>query len=376
MVRRLVVKIVVFTTIYHHTIFSGISLKRRYVVVLPSGYKKENIHEKRMLASNLCLDFSYCWIFLPVQRDPVRNRTMDSGFIRIGRSNSSSQYSRNLFGNSTRTSFENSAKPVARWAVRSHFRRISPMRSAITAPFSGEVCCIVEYEIKQGDTPGGDYSGYLMAPSSIMTTQGTVRLVGFPMLAEVSSSNYKDEKSSRRAGEYLASCKFEEKASNPIALVSQLNSVLMDDDGDVKADFVSKNATLHLDLEDDDEEKQDGAEAAPQILVTPAEKITEKLLNSDYVFKETIIRSGDEVTACGTYRQSKQAIDIGSGIKNLSHSLRMGSVAESIRSLLMRSTITAFIFSAIFVVANWQVLPRIGIDPNALLKTAKERLKF
>lgn len=232
--------------------------------------------------------------------------------------------------------------------------RIAPTRTPINAPFSGIPSCIVEYTLKYGDNPGGDYMGFLMTPSTITSTQGAVKIVGFPMLAEISSSTYIDDTACKRAGEYFAQCTFKEKSSNPITLISQLNEVLSDDDGIVKVDFADKKASIHIDP------MEDGS--------TAAEGIANRLMDSGYSLEETIIEVGAEVTACGTYRQSKQAVDIGSGLKNISHSLKIGSAAQTTGGLLKQSVITLIIISAIFVGANWLVLPQIGIDPNTFVQ--------
>lgn len=240
--------------------------------------------------------------------------------------------------------------------------RISAIRTPIAAPFSGTSSCVVEYEVKLGDTPGGYYSGFLMAPSAVMTNQGSVRLVGFPMLVEIPKETYRDTASYKRAGEYFANCKFEKKDGNPLKLISQLSAVLSDDDGEVKADFYDKKMSLHvLEEVDPGEEK-----------ITLAEQIHIGLEGGGYDLEEIVIKNGDEVTASGTYRQAKQAIDIGSGIKNLTHSLKLGTVAYSTASMLRNSLVTLIIIGGIFVAANWFVLKQIGMDPNLLINSASE----
>lgn len=242
--------------------------------------------------------------------------------------------------------------------------RISAIRSPITAPFSGTSSCVVEYEVKLGDTPGGYYSGFLMAPSAVMTNQGSVRLVGFPMLVDLPKEIYIDTDSYKRAGEYFANCKFEKKDGNPLKLISQLSAVLSDDDGEVKADFYDKNMSLHV-----LEEVEPGEES-----ITLAEQIEIGLEAGGYDLEEIVIKNGDEVTASGTYRQSKQAIDIGSGIKNLTHSLKLGTVNYSTGAMLRNSFVTLIIIGGIFVTANWFVLKEIGIDPNNLISIVADKL--
>ena len=238
--------------------------------------------------------------------------------------------------------------------------RISATRSPISAPFSGTPSCIVEYELKRGDNPAGDYMGFLMTPSVIMTNQGSAKIVGFPMLAEITGSPVMDDEAYTRAGLYFSQCKFEKKATNPFTLISQLNAVLADDDGEVKADFCDSKATLH----------QVESTNADEI----SQEITERILDSGYRLEETLIKHGDEVTVSGTYRQAKQAIDIGSGIKNITHSLKLGSVSASTSKLLTQSIITIIIIGGIFLGGNWIMLKQLGIDPQELINSYSQKV--
>ena len=246
--------------------------------------------------------------------------------------------------------------------------KISPIGEAIAAPFSGAPSCFVEYEIKRGEETAGAYSGFLMTPSTIMTKLGTVRVIGFPMLAEITSTRCYDDADFQRAGEYLSKCKFQEKASNPIAAIAQLNSVMENQDGQLKADYVTKGASLHEDLESDETDASSGenSEVSAAPAMTPAQIIAYRIGQSSYLLEETLIKTGTEVTVTGTFRKAKQAIEIGSGLKNLSHTLKLGSVAQSTGKLLVKSIVMTLLFGAIFAAANVFVLNKIGLIKTSM----------
>lgn len=277
-----------------------------------------------------------------------------------------------------------SSKPQNQWRDGDFVAvsgRIQTLRSPIVAPFSGEAAAIVEYDVKTGgDSQGtsksiGDYSGFLMAPCAIQTMQGSVRVVGYPLLTDLPEDIYDDEASFLRAAEYLSKCNFKEKASNPLTLLKQLNEVLEDDDGDLKVDFCAKGATIHIQgalpeitkpmvSPDDDESDEDDGEGDDReyASLSPNERIAARLADSGYFLEETIIKNGAEVTAFGTYRLNKQAVDVGSGLKNISHTLKLGTVASVTGKTIRQSLIGLVIFGGMFLAGNWYVLRLIGIE--------------
>ena len=218
---------------------------------------------------------------------------------------------------------------------------LSAIRNPIVSPFSGKPACIVEYDVKPIENTVGLYSGFIMTPCSILSSNGSVRLVGFPLLTEISEDRYNDLEHYQRAGEYLSKCNFEQKSSNLMQFMSRLNSVLADEDGEVKVDFIDHRIAHE----------------------PSASALTQQLESSLHNLCETIIPNQVEVTASGTYIQSKQAINIGSGLSNLNHSLKLGNVDKSTRSMLVTSSIVFIILSCAFIGANFYLKQTFGIDP-------------
>ena len=255
---------------------------------------------------------------------------------------------------------------------------IQPMRSAVTAPFSGTAAALVEYSIKrkmsdQSTNSISEYQGFLMTPCGIYSSQGIVRLIGFPLLSESMRTQVAREPAVlRRAAEYLASCKFMPQASNPFKALRQLTDVLSDDDGMVRADFC-KGGKVHLiddELDDSSENQpeQDSpdVEGAESISGTSAVRdanasIAAALSDEGYVFEESVVKVGQEVTAIGSYNLSKQSIDIGSGFKNMAHSLQIGDVAQVTGRNLRRSLIATLFWGTVLAAGNWYVLKLIGM---------------
>ena len=255
---------------------------------------------------------------------------------------------------------------------------IHPLRAAVTAPFSGSAAAIVEYTIKRASTGEStnsinDYQGFLMTACGVYSSDGIVRIIGFPLLGEnMSTVVPSDPVVLRRAAEYLSQCKFMQQASNPIKALKQLAEVLSDDDGVVRADFC-KGGSAHLIDDDVEVESEDEVDTAAGQLQPSAETptvkdpitaISEALSDYAYVFEEKLIRAGEEVTAIGTYYASKQSIDIGSGLKKLAHSLQRGAVTQVTARNLRRSVIASLFWGAVVAAGNWYVLVSIGLlDP-------------
>ena len=231
--------------------------------------------------------------------------------------------------------------------------RIQAVRSPIITPFSKTPAVIAEYEIKyrthgENSSDEGAYSGFLMSPCQVSSTQGSVKLVGFPIMTEISPVDLSEqEQACEAAGAYLAACTFDERATNPIEAIKQLNAVLSDEDGEIRSDYSLKKREIHL---NDDGERD------------TAENIAARLLDSSYLLTETFIPNGAQVTAFGSYRAARQVLDIGSGLSNLSHGIKLGTAAEVTGRALRRSIIMSVFFLAAFTAGNYYVLKLIGYE--------------
>lgn len=231
--------------------------------------------------------------------------------------------------------------------------RIQAVGTPLKSPFSDAPIVIGEYEIKyrttgKNNADYGVYSGFLMAPCAISSRQGSIKLVGFPLLSEISASNvYIQEQSWHSVGKYLASCKFEKRSANPLEAIKQLNAILRDDDGELRADYIKDGVSLHL--------NEDGEPAT-------AEEIATELSKGPYYFEEKSIPNGAEVTAFGTYRSAKQVLDIGSGLSSISHGIKLGSAEVVTRKAIRLAIFMSIFFTVIFVGVNIFVLKNVGYD--------------
>ena len=262
---------------------------------------------------------------------------------------------------------------------------IQPMRAAIQAPFSGLSAALVEYAIKRQSTGESavniaDYQGFLMTPCGVYSSEGLVRLVGFPLLNDNLSEVIPiDPEMLRRSAQYLSQCTFMQQAKSPLKALKQLTDVLSDDDGLVRADFC-KGGTAHIidsdvdqevnvqsAAEDLEQEDRNADQRASEVATPsdPISRVAQALADNGYTFEEKLFKVGEEVTAIGTYRASTQSIDIGSGLKNLAHSLQRGAASQVTARNLRRCVIATLFWGAVVGYANWYVLKSIGLIVNA-----------
>ena len=227
--------------------------------------------------------------------------------------------------------------------------RIQPLRTPLEGPFSGKRIVLAEYEVKRsttGDEGGAaiPFMGFVMTPCSVSTTRGPVRIVGFPLLVNFPSTKLDLTKAIPRAARFLRSCQFKEKPKNPLTVLKEISMVLSDEDGEVAAHFSdSKYAASILTPSDsvefdEVETTEDESASIPEPVRASVEEIADKL-SAQFSLDEKSIESGAEVAVFGTYLQAKKAIDVGSGMSNLSHQIQLGSigalVAKNFRSALL-----------------------------------------
>ncbi|RIL12559.1 MAG: hypothetical protein DCC75_00225, partial [Proteobacteria bacterium] len=93
--------------------------------------------------------------------------------------------------------------------------RIQAVSKALIAPFSGKEAVIIEYEIERRVGSGkstsmqNHFMGFLMTPCTVYSARGPVRLIGFPLLAQIHPAS-DDPYSYEKAARYLAAAKFKE----------------------------------------------------------------------------------------------------------------------------------------------------------------------
>ncbi|MCA9023035.1 MAG: hypothetical protein KDA74_22955, partial [Planctomycetaceae bacterium] len=127
---------------------------------------------------------------------------------------------------------------------------IHPVDQPLIAPFSGKECVICEYDIgrpaskptsQSGETPTpSDYAGFLMTPCAIRTSQGDVRLLGYPILEDIPDAVCSGFDAAKNGYEFLTNTEFENRTGlKVVSILSVFGEVWSDDDG-----FVQKNMQL------------------------------------------------------------------------------------------------------------------------------------
>jgi len=121
---------------------------------------------------------------------------------------------------------------------------IHPLGSPLLAPFSGAECTIVEYDltsrkridgVKDPQTAGSDYAGFLMTPCAIRSPMGEVRLMGFPILEGFNDRECTGYGSARNARDFLTTAQFEDRTGvKMLTLLNVFGAVWSDDDGHVE----------------------------------------------------------------------------------------------------------------------------------------------
>jgi hypothetical protein len=248
--------------------------------------------------------------------------------------------------------------------------RVQALSAPIEAPFSGKKAVIVEYELKRVVRSGDSDSkvkcinGMLMTPCAVQTKRRSVKLVGFPLMANMTPEILSDETCYQNAARYILNTKFEELPANPIAIIKKLGELLADEDGDLKADFKDKKFYLDqaFDEEWENEDKPEGAEIVPVDPAARQENVYKALIGDSYDLEENTIEQGQEVTVFGTYRANRQAIDIGSGLKNLQHTIQKGKLEEVIFKNLRKSIIFTIIFGGICIYSHIYVARLVGFN--------------
>lgn len=254
--------------------------------------------------------------------------------------------------------------------------RIQAVRGAGKSPISGKPVLISEYQVKRISGSGKnrsevtEYNGFLMVPCAIQTNRGMIRLFGFPLLTSFHIHNKDDFYDFSHIGEHLASAKVTELPSNPFKVLREFTNVLKDEDGDVQVDFGRDILTDFNDAEDfdsasvisdageaelDDEELREELRDRP----VPTNRIAARFMSSGYHLFEQAVAPGAEVTAFGTYRAAQRAVDVGSGISNLSHTLEPGPIGKVVGKAIRSALIFLVIWSAVSVAGHLAVFPEL-----------------
>jgi hypothetical protein len=233
--------------------------------------------------------------------------------------------------------------------------RIVSEGSPLAAPASGEASAIYEYELKCSRQSGDDevnvtaVQGMGMAGCRVESGANAFRLIGFPILAQVPKSRLDDLGSLERIAAHLLRSDVRPKPENIAATLRSLGEVLADADGIVHFD---QHAHLDLDLGPYKERQAADPQAA-------AAELGAFLEGDAFFVDETLIRDGAEVTVFGAFRGAARAIDIGSGLQNVSRGLSLGAPGGAgSRAELVRAAVTCVVVLAITAALHrWMVPP-------------------
>lgn len=164
-----------------------------------------------------------------------------------------------IFGDGNGAAFKRALQkaPLQEGETEAVWGPIHPIGEPLVAPFSGESCVAYEYDAKKPDVTdnrgshkqGSNFAGFALTPSVIRSNRGDVRLLGFSML-----TNFPD-KDLRRFGDpleharrFLGETEFEQMGLTKLGtLLSQVDSVIADDDGSVRKDWLmEKKESIRL----------------------------------------------------------------------------------------------------------------------------------
>lgn len=223
---------------------------------------------------------------------------------------------------------------------------VQALREPLKAPFSDSSCVMAEFDIKRivsssksNTGRSNEIMGFLMTPCAIFTKRGQIRLVGFPLLDQTTEQVCYEDECYERAANYCATTQFKELGKSPLTILKELTQVLTDDDGDINEHFRSKDSFL-----------SGGPDA-----------LREQFGAGSYELTEKVIPQGATITVFGTYNARKQAIDIGSGLSKLDHSLALASMSQVISRSFRASIIGTLIFGAITAAGHYFVLKTLGL---------------
>lgn len=239
-------------------------------------------------------------------------------------------------------------------------------RTTLTAPISGTDAAIVEYTIGSSDEESGlQFKGFLMAPCTVRSERDELRLIGFPLLFHIPEAHYDDEASLLRASEHLLRTSFKQLPERPFALLSEFSKVLKDEDGVVKEEFARRPPQLLLDeLErdtatereefdqrDDDDSEDDEEQPSSSVSASASDSRVRRF--ADYLsgleLAEQCVANGARITVTGTYRTSSGAIDIGSGMTNINHTLQPGSLADVLSNGFKKATAQTLFWACVLI---------------------------
>jgi Ankyrin repeats (3 copies) len=231
----------------------------------------------------------------------------------------------------------------------------------LTAPASGRLAAIYEYSVtvRRHESRVGETSGRRVSPKNRTTGQafqgagmtactvsgrgGSFRLIGFPLLAELSPSYLESRDEVGRLARHLLESDVKPHVRGLKAAVAELETLLNDEDGVVRIDTAG---TAGVDLEAFRGERIDEA----------ADALAEALHDVFAVVEERVVPQGAEVTVFGRYRNVDRTIDVGGATRHLTHAVKLGAGGRVGRRALVQAVVLCGIASLITGLVSTEIL--------------------
>ena len=242
--------------------------------------------------------------------------------------------------------------------------RATPSGSPLVSPFGDKSCVIYEYNMRHNvrtDNSNSRISGFCgmgMTACNIQSPQGTVRLVGFPLMQNFPMSYYDSESALDKAAKWLAETEWKQGATSVTGALAELRDILNDEDGVLKVDLINKGSKIELmskesnpstDSDHSHAESEDFKSAS-----SPIDYYRNAILDTNLTFEENFVENGAIITGIGTYQSNPPRLNIGSGFKNIYHSLHPGPFSKVIKSLIIKTVFMVTLFTAIALVGHWR----------------------
>lgn len=200
--------------------------------------------------------------------------------------------------------------------------------AALTGPISGREAVVYEYKITRHEQLGRDsseityFDGKALAPSTIATRQGSVRLLSVPALTEILAETIPWAEAVANAKEYVARTEFALLAT-PGKRRLGLEEEWTDDDGQFRRD--RRHSTDEVDLAD------------------------------DFRFEEKRIGQGEHVCAFGLYSRQRGGLIPHPNWAKQTRLMRgdTSTVAAQLRSRMIKYVIGVVVFGAIAYGIVW-----------------------
>lgn len=192
----------------------------------------------------------------------------------------------------------------------------------LTAPISGASVVAYEYKIHRHERFGRNnseiiyYQGKALAPSTISTRQGGVRLLSVPMFNELQSETIPWQQAVERAKEYVSRTTFELMDTSQKRR-TKLEDEWTDDDGEFRLD--RRRSSAHVDLAE------------------------------DFRFDEKHVKQGEQICAFGLYSRQRGGLIPHENWSNQTRLMRgdAANVAGQLRSRMVKYGIAIVIFSGL-----------------------------